>query len=412
MADEEFQYYSASSSEDFITNDPNTFDRLTSPDARAKRLEALRKKIEEQKERDRIAEENTTSNIGGSSIEITEEDLKQVEYNKYLENISRKSRDKKQSGIDPRILEAYPELDPNKPGDYIKLKRKTLPLDLALNSPDVVGVVTSTTSATPPDTVGEVVTVVDPPTTGITTTGITTTGITTSTTNGSVGLTTGIIPKPNPPKYPEGQTQEELKKMVEEEVESQIERLKNYYRRGFPTFEITGGNDIPKHDLSEYQLDTESGQGILFTNTGNAKVLGNASLELISNGKKSGGGGFDKDGEAGVVIYAKDGVIHIESVRGTVNIKARKNIQLEAGEDINLIAKENITMEAGKDMVTDVGVDSTEFVGGSKLIDSGGTMSLHSEKQDIETSCGTDPYVCDFHEDIKTEWDKIDALNE
>ena len=38
--------------------------------------------------------------------------------------------------------------------------------------------------------------------------------------------------------------------------------------------------------------------------------------------------------------------------------------------------------------------------------------SLHSEKQDIETSCGTDPYVCDFHEDIKTEWDKIDALNE
>ena len=409
MADEEFQYYSASSSEDFITNDPNTFDRLTSPDARAKRLEALRKKIEEQKERDRIAEENTTSNIGGSSIEITEEDLKQVEYNKYLENISRKSRDKKQSGIDPRILEAYPELDPNKPGDYIKLKRKTLPLDLALNSPDVVGVVTTTadntnavTASENESTVGEVLTVVDPPVTGVTT----------STDNASVGLTTGITPKPSPPKYPEGQTQEELKKMVEDEVESQIERLKNYYRRGFPTFEITGGNDIPKHDLSEYQLDTESGQGILFTNTGNAKVLGNASLELISNGKKSGGGGFDKDGEAGVVIYAKDGVIHIESVRGTVNIRARKHIQLEAGEDINFIAKRDITMEAGRDMVSDIGVDCTEFVGGSKLIDSGGTMSLHSEKQDIETSCGTDPDVCDFHQEIKTEWDKIDQLNE
>ena len=276
-------------------------------------------------------------------------------------------------------------------------------------SPDVVGVVTTTanntnavTASENESTVGEVVTVVDPPVTGVTT----------STDNASVGLTTGITPKPNPPKYPEGQTQEELKKMVEEEVGSQIERLKNYYRRGFPTFEITGGNDIPKHDLSEYQLDTESGQGILFTNTGNAKVLGNASLELISNGKKSGGGGFDKDGEAGVVIYAKDGVIHIESVRGTVNIRARKNIQLEAGEDINFIATRDITMEAGRDMVSDIGVDCTEFVGGSKLIDSGGTMSLHSEKQDIETSCGTDTYVCDFHEDIKTEWDKIDALNE
>tara|TARA_B100001564_G_C20437763_1_gene577600 strand:+ start:96 stop:782 length:687 start_codon:yes stop_codon:yes gene_type:complete len=221
----------------------------------------------------------------------------------------------------------------------------------------------------------------------------------------------GIIKKPSLQRYAEGKTQEEIKKLVEAEVGTQIERLKDYYRRGFPTFEVTGGNDLKKHDLSEYQLDTKSGQGILFTNTGNAKVLGNASLELISNGKKSGKGGFDKDGEAGIVIYAKDGVIHIESVRGTVNIKARKNIQLEAAEDINLIAKGSLTMDVGKDMVTDVGVDSTEFVGGSKLVDADGGLTLHSEKQDIETSSGTDPYVCDFHEDVKTEWDKIDALN-
>ena len=224
-------------------------------------------------------------------------------------------------------------------------------------------------------------------------------------------MTEGIIKKPSLSRYAEGKTQEEIKKLIEAEVGSQIERLKDYYRRGYPTFEMTGGNDLKNHDLAEFQLDTESGQGILFTNTGNAKVLGNASLELISNGKKSGKGGFDKDGEAGIVIYAKDGVIHIESVRGTVNIKALKNIQLEAGQDINLIAKENITMEAGKDMVTDVGVDSTEFVGGSKLVDGDGGLTLHSEKQDIETSSGTDPYVCDFHEDLKTEWDKIDALN-
>ena len=224
-------------------------------------------------------------------------------------------------------------------------------------------------------------------------------------------MSEGIIKKPSLQRYAEGKTQDEIKKLIEAEVGSQIERLKDYYRRGYPTFEITGGNDLKKHDLSEYQLDTKSGQGILFTNTGNAKVLGNASLELISNGKKSGKGGFDKDGEAGVVIYAKDGVIHIESVRGTVNIKARKNIQLEAAEDINFIAKGSLTMDVGKDMVTDVGVDSTEFVGGSKLVDADGGLTLHSEKQDIETSSGTDPYVCDFHEDVKTEWDKIDALN-
>ena len=224
-------------------------------------------------------------------------------------------------------------------------------------------------------------------------------------------MSEGIIKKPSLGRYAEGKTQDELKKLIEAEVGSQIERLKDYYRRGYPTFEITGGNDLKKHDLSEYQLDTKSGQGILFTNTGNAKVLGNASLELISNGKKSGKGGFDKDGEAGVVIYAKDGVVHIESVRGTVNIKARKNIQLEAGEDINLVAKGDINIDAQRNMRTEVGVDCTEDVTGSKTSNAG-TMTLHSEKQDIETSCGTDPYVCDFHEELKTEWDKIDALNE
>ena len=48
--------------------------------------------------------------------------------------MAKRSKSKKNSGIDPRILELYPELDPMKPSDYIKLKRKTLPVDLALRS--------------------------------------------------------------------------------------------------------------------------------------------------------------------------------------------------------------------------------------------------------------------------------------
>ena len=220
----------------------------------------------------------------------------------------------------------------------------------------------------------------------------------------------GIIKKPTLGRYAEGLTQDEIKELVEAEVGTQIERLKDYYRRGYPTFEMTGGNDLKKHDLAEFQLDTESGQGILFTNTGNAKVLGNASLELISNGKKSGGAGFDKDGEAGVVIYAKDGVIHIESVRGTVNIKARKNIQLQAGEDINLIAGKDIKLDAGEDMIHEVGGDYTEDVTDNKRIVCTGTMTLHSEKQDIETSCGTDPTLYEFHEDLKTEWEIVKEI--
>ena len=219
-----------------------------------------------------------------------------------------------------------------------------------------------------------------------------------------------LIKKPPIARYAEGLTEEQIKKLVEAEVGTQIERLKDYYRRGYPTFEMTGGNDLAEHDLAEFQLDTKSGQGILFTNTGNAKVLGNASLELISNGKKTGKGGFDKDGEAGVVIYAKDGVIHIESVLGTVNIKALNNIQLEAGKDINLIAKRNLRIDVGSNMATDVVGSCSEDVGQQRRMVSGGTMTLHSTKEDIQTSCGSDPAVCDFHEELKTDWPVVEKL--
>ena len=220
-----------------------------------------------------------------------------------------------------------------------------------------------------------------------------------------------LIKKPPIARYAEGLTQDEIQKLVKAEVGTQIERLKDYYRRGYPTFEMTGGNDLAEHDLAEFQLDTKSGQGILFTNTGNAKVLGNASLELISNGKKTGKGGFDKDGEAGIVIYARDGIIHIESVRGTVNIKAQKNIQLEAGQDINLKAHGNLRMDVGLNMITDVVGSCSEDVGAQRRIVSSGVMTLHSTKEDIQTSCGSDPTVCEFHEDLKTDWEVVEQLS-
>ena len=63
-------------------------------------------------------------------------------YGGYVENsgngmpnlFARVSRDKKKSGIPKEILDANPHLDPTKPGDYIKLKRMTLPIREASNS--------------------------------------------------------------------------------------------------------------------------------------------------------------------------------------------------------------------------------------------------------------------------------------
>ena len=207
-------------------------------------------------------------------------------------------------------------------------------------------------------------------------------------------------------------TEEQIKSLIEQEVEKNIDRLAEYYHKKYPTFDITGGHDLVKHDLSEYQMSTKSAQTILFTNTGNAKILGNASVEVISNGKKSGGGGFDPKGEAGIVLYAKDGIIHIESANGTVFVKAAKDINLQAGGDIKLDATGNIDIKAGKDMITNVDVDSSENVQGSKLVYADGGLTLHSEKHDIETSSGTDEALYSDHPDLKTEWDTISKLRE
>ena len=111
-------------------------------------------------------------------------------------------------------------------------------------------------------------------------------------------------------------------------------------------------------------------------------------------------------------MYAKDGIIHIESANGTVFVRAAKDINLQAGGDIKLDATGNIDIKAGKDMITNVDVDSTENVQGSKLVYADGGLTLHSEKHDIETSSGTDESLYSDHPDLKTEWDTISKLRE
>jgi len=63
-------------------------------------------------------------------------------------------------------------------------------------------------------------------------------------------------------------------------------------------------------------------------------------------------------------------------------------------------------------MITNVDVDSTENVQGSKLVYADGGLTLHSEKHDIETSSGTDEALYSDHADLKTEWDTISKLRE
>ena len=52
--------------------------------------------------------------------------------------IARVSKDKKNSGIPQSVLDANPNLNPNKPADYIKLKRMTPPVDTAMKTEEAI----------------------------------------------------------------------------------------------------------------------------------------------------------------------------------------------------------------------------------------------------------------------------------
>ena len=52
--------------------------------------------------------------------------------------IAKVSKNKKNSGIDPRILEKFPNKDPLKPGDYKWLKKQSIPLDTAMNTEEAI----------------------------------------------------------------------------------------------------------------------------------------------------------------------------------------------------------------------------------------------------------------------------------
>ena len=223
------------------------------------------------------------------------------------------------------------------------------------------------------------------------------------------------IQKKEPPelgRYAEGLTQSEIKKLVEAEVGTQLERLEKYYRRGYPTFNMMGGHDLEQHDLAEFEIDTESGQGILFTNTGNCKILGNASVEVISNGKKNAGAGFNKKGDAGIVIYSKDGVIHIETLHGDITIRSSDNVNIEAGNNINIVAKNNINVDCVNYKKIATG-NSSDIAEEKTLIHSGEELTLHCDTDNIQTSTGFDEELAgkDLRENIVNDYENIDAIS-
>ena len=205
-------------------------------------------------------------------------------------------------------------------------------------------------------------------------------------------------------------SEEQLEKWLDENGER---ILKNYYQRNHHTFSIQGGGKLSQHDESEYSMSTNSGQGILFTNTGNCKMLGNASVEVVSGGKKNAGQGFDKKSDAGIVIYAKDGVIHIEARHGDITIRSSENVNIEAKKNINLTANKNINVDCVNYKNTNTGNYSV-ITEEKTMIHTGTELSLHCDTDNIQTSSGFDEDLAgkDLRENLINEHKVIDQLSE
>ena len=201
--------------------------------------------------------------------------------------------------------------------------------------------------------------------------------------------------------------------MTEEEIKKVVDEFEKYYRRKYPTFEITGGGPVTKHQTSEFALTTEEEQMLHFYKGGVGKLASNKSFEIysghdgdVANGEVTG------EGAIAIKLECKNGRIHIEAKSSDIEIN---------GRNISLVAQENIYLEAGKNIKTNSGAD-TEMIAGADFtadatkeifINGGGAVGIHCESEHIHTSSGLDEDSApDFYQEVTPFHDaKIESYN-
>ena len=201
--------------------------------------------------------------------------------------------------------------------------------------------------------------------------------------------------------------------MTEEEIKKVVDDFEKYYRRKYPTFEITGGGPTAKHQPAEFALTTEEEQILHFYKGGVGKLASNKSFEIysghdadVNNGEVTG------EGAIAIKLECKNGRIHIEAKSSDIEIN---------GRNISLVAKENIYLNAGKNIKTNSGAD-TEMIAGADFtadatkelfLNGGGAVGIHCESEHIHTSSGLDEDSApDFYQEVTPFHDaKIESYN-
>ena len=200
---------------------------------------------------------------------------------------------------------------------------------------------------------------------------------------------------------------------TEEQLKELEDLFEKYYRRKYPTFEISGGGPTAKHGDSEFALTTQEEQMLHFYKGGVGKLASNRSFEIysghladVNNGKVTG------EGAIAIKLECRNGRIHIEAKSSDIELNGR-NISLVAQENIYLNAKKNIKTDSGADTEMLVGADFTVDATKELFINGGEQVGIHCESEVIHTSSGLDEFMApDFYRDVTTSITKIDAYNE
>lgn len=177
--------------------------------------------------------------------------------------------------------------------------------------------------------------------------------------------------------------EEEVQRIVREELRKTLSE--DYFAMRRPGFNIESGTQTEGHGVSEFMVSTDKGQGLHFYRQGNAKLLGNKTVEVY-------GGYYQNNNEPGVVIEAVNGHIIIKALNGDLTLQGA-NIILEATDadgDVSINSKKIISMKS-----PEMFVDSTKatIASTSDILLAGGTLELYSETGAVTTGSGQDPIL-------------------
>ena len=200
---------------------------------------------------------------------------------------------------------------------------------------------------------------------------------------------------------------------TEEELKQIEDLFEKYYRRKYPTFEVTGGGPTSLHDDAEYALTTDGKQMLHFYKGGIGKLSSQRSIEIrsghladVDNGEVTG------EGADAIVLSCKNGRIHIEAKASDIELNGR-NISLVATNNIYLNAGKNIKTFSGADTEMVAGADFTADATKEIFINGGEQVGIHCESEVIHTSSGLDEFMApDFYRDVTTSINKVDSYNE